>query len=55
MNIQAAGVPDSCAAPQKPSVPDSILSSFGEKFHFVEAVEGDPKSIPCLCKICAGY
>ena len=43
LHVQAAEVPSICAALQRPSVPDSVLSSLGEGLHFVEAVEGEVK------------
>ena len=41
LHVQAAEVPSICAALQRPSVPDSVLSSPGEGLQFVEAVEGE--------------
>ena len=43
LHVQAAEVPSICAALQRPSVPDSVLSSLGEGLQFVEAVEGEVK------------
>ena len=41
LHVQAAEVPSICAALQRPSVPDSVLSSLGASLQFVEAVEGE--------------
>ena len=42
-HVQAAEVLSICAALQRHSVPDSVLSSLGEGLHFVEAAGGEIK------------